>query len=41
MEGNGEVEPSLNIETKFSMLPYEKQIYIDIFESDALLIIAK
>ena len=41
MEQICEEEPSLNIDTKFPMLPYEKQIFIDIFESDALLIIAK
>lgn len=41
MEANNEEESLPNIETNFAMLPYEKQIFIDIFEKDALLIIAK
>ncbi|CAH0714279.1 unnamed protein product, partial [Brenthis ino] len=41
MEANKEEESLPDIETNFVMLPYEKQIFIDIFEKDALLIIAK
>lgn len=31
----------INIETKYPLLPFEKQIFIDIQEKDALLIMAK
>lgn len=34
-------ETSKTIETKYPLLPFEKQIFIDIFEKDALLIMAK
>ncbi|XP_047530253.1 DNA repair endonuclease XPF [Vanessa atalanta] len=41
MESNEQSEVDQNIETKYPLLPYEKQILIDMFEKDALLIIAK
>ncbi|XP_041988580.1 DNA repair endonuclease XPF [Aricia agestis] len=31
----------LDVETKFPLLPFEKQIFVDIYEKDALLIMAK
>ncbi|XP_034826985.1 DNA repair endonuclease XPF isoform X1 [Maniola hyperantus] len=30
-----------NVETKYPLLPFEKQIFIDVFEKDALIVIAK
>ncbi|XP_049868551.1 DNA repair endonuclease XPF [Pectinophora gossypiella] len=44
MEVNEEEEiehETQNIETKYPLLPFEKQIFIDMFEKDALLIMAK
>lgn len=42
MDGNQNMEElSQDIETKYPLLNYEKQIFTDIFENDALLIMAK
>lgn len=40
-ESSEEKDDQTSIEPKYPMLPFETQIFVDIFEKDALLIIAK